>query len=770
MLNKYALLLEKHYKIIFVASLVVLLGAFGKLDTLGLSNDMRIYFSEDNPYRASLDLLEETFGKQDSFLIYIESKGGDIFTKPNLKAIDSLTEKLWETPYSRRVDSLTNYQRTQAEGDDLTIDYLAAKPESLSNAEIQEIRKFATQEPSLKSRLVSKDGRVTAINVTFSFPAADPNSIEDIPTLAAKRSREFVENAVKNTRNENPDLNILIGGVVSANLTMADAIESDLGTLLPISYLFLFLVIYLFTRSLIAVSITLVIITLSIVVALGLFAFTGRPLTPTIGFVPTAIMAIAVADCVHFITGYINSLSEGKEKKDAVIHSLKMNGNPIIITSVTTMLGLLGLNFSEAQPYRDMGNIISIGVGTALFLSLTMLPSLLIMLPKLTTRGHIAGTSMMDNLSEFVIKRPKTVTITTLIAVVIGGSGFFQNEISERWYQYFGESFEIRQSVEAIDKNLSGIHGFHYTLDTETENGVYDPEFWRDVDAFTQWLREQKGVAHVDSMADIMKSINQNMNGGLKEYYRLPEERELAAQYLLLYQFGLPQGLGIETYINTDRSAIRLTASVNKSNSNDMIALDEAAKKWLESNASTITPISGTGMDLMFSRIAQTNANSLLKGTILILALVSVILLVVLKSAKLGVISLVPNLTPAMLAYGLWGYFYGIIDLSSTVVICIALGIVVDDTVHFLSKYRYAKSELRKTTEDSIRYAFHAVGSALVITTIALVVGFLITVLSSFKPSANLGILLSLTLSLALVIDLLLLPSLLLLLDRKNQE
>lgn len=766
MIDTYSKLLERHYKLILLTSLVLVFCTLGKLGNLGLSNDMRIYFSKDNPYRASLDLLEETFGKQDSFVIYIESKSGDIFTNANLAAIDALTETLWQTPYSRRIDSITNFQRTRADGDDLLIDYLAKNPELLSIVQIQEIRKFATTEPSLSNRLVSEDGRTTAINVTFSFPEANSDSMEDAPTLAAKEAREFVRNAVNATRDQNDDLKLLIGGVVAANLTMADAIESDLSTLLPASYLFLFFIIYLFTRSLIAVSLTLIVITLSILSALGIFAFSGRPLTPTIGFVPTAIMAIAVADCVHFITGYIHNLNSGTPKKQAIIASLKANSGPIIITSVTTIIGLLGLNFSEAQPYRDMGNIMAIGVAFALLLTLTLLPALLILMPQLNTRDHIIGTPLMERLCEFVIRNPKSLTVITATIVIIGGLGFLNNEVSERWYKYFGESFEIRQSVEVIDANLTGIHGFHYTLDTGKENGIYEPIFWKETADFTEWLRQQKGVAHVDSMSDIMKSINKSMNGGLEEYYRLPEQRELAAQYLLVYQFGLPQGLGIETYINTDSSAVRLTANIHKSNSNDMIELDERARKWLEANATSIKPINGTGMDLMFSRIAKSNANSLLNGTLLILILVSVILLMVLKSVRLGCISLVPNIAPAILAYGIWGYLYGVIDLSSSVVICIALGIVVDDTVHFLSKYRHAKTALAKSTEDAIRYAFHSVGGALLITTVALVAGFLITILSAFEPSANLGILLSLTLTLALIIDLILLPSLLLLFDR----
>ncbi|MDX1695967.1 MAG: efflux RND transporter permease subunit [Ketobacteraceae bacterium] len=768
MLNYYTTLMEKHYKLIFALSLLLVFCTFAKLGQLGLSNDMRVYFSKDNPHRASLDLLEDTFGKQDSLIIYIATEEGTVFNRNTLALIEELTDTLWQTPYSRRVDSLTNFQRTQADEDELTVNFLVENATKLDDAQLADIKSFATADPQLSNRLVSEDGKATAINISFSFPSADPSSMEDIPTLAAKEARSFVREVVEKVREKHPELTVLIGGVVAANLTMADAVEDDLGTLLPLSYLFIFIVIYIFTRSWKAVWLTLSVITLSIMAAMGLFAFTGRPLTPTIGFVPTAIMAIAVADCVHFLVGYINNINANVPHKQAVIQSLKTNTSPIVITSLTTVVGLLGLNFSEAEPYRDMGNIMATGVAIALFLTLTFLPGLLMMLPKIRTKGQIAGTRWMDGLAEFVIKRPKVLTAVILVVIVIGGAGFFKNEVSERWYLYFGESFEVRQSADAIDENLSGIHSFHYTLNTGEENGIYDPVFWQEVDAFSDWFRSQPGVAHVDSMADIMKSINQNMSGGLDSEYTLPESRELTAQYILVYQFSLPQGLGLETYVNTDNSAIRLTASIHKSDSNDMIALDRRAREWLEQNATRIEPIHGTGMDLMFSRIAAKNANSLLHGTLIVLVLVSVILLFVLKSLKLGIISLVPNVAPAVLAYGLWGYFHGVIDLSSTVVICIALGIVVDDTVHFLSKYRIARTSLGKNTEDAIRYAFHSVGSALVITTLALVAGFLITVMSSFEPSANLGILLSLTLTTALIIDLLLLPALLLLFDKRD--
>ncbi|OUS04685.1 hypothetical protein A9Q81_06065 [Gammaproteobacteria bacterium 42_54_T18] len=767
MLNRYIAWILLHYRVSVFISLTVVMVLVAGAGKLGLSNDLRVYFSQDNPQLKSLKRLEDTFSKQDNIFIYISPSQGSIFNKNILMLINDLTETGWQTPFSRRVDSLSNFQFSKADGDDLYIDQLITDPENLNASDIEKIKTIALAEPALVGRLVANSERATGINITLTLPDADPSTIEDVPTLAAKKAYDFVKSRVSELQAENPDVTILLGGVVSANLAMGEAIEADLSSILPFSYLILMLGIYLFLRSIAGTAQIMLIITLSVLATFGIFGWMGTTLTPTSGFVPTALMTIAVADGVHFLITYYHNLHEGSNKQDAIAHSLRTNFTPITITTITTAIGMLCLNFSEAPPYRDMGNMIAVGVLVAYLLTMFFLPALVAWLPPAKARLSLDEAGSMDKLANLVIANHRFLLFSISGLVVLGLFFVSKNELSEKWHQYYDESFEIRQAADAISNNLSGIHIFHYTMNSGKSSGIHNPDYWKELDSLTTWLREQPEVAHVDSFSDVLKRLNKNMHGDNADWYKLPDDKELVAQYLLMYEFSLPLGLGVDAYIDMDRSTTRMTVSVFKSDSVAMLALDGKVNKWLIDNAKTIQPTEGTGIDLMFSHITQRNSISMLFGTALALVLISFCLIFVLRSLNLGLISLLPNLAPAVLAYGLWGMFVGEIDLAASVVICISLGIVVDDTVHFLSKYQRARKEQGLSTEEAIRYTFNTVGLALVTTSLVLVAGFLITTASHFQPSANIGSLLAMTLGFALIVDLLLLPALLLVFDKE---
>ena len=238
-----------------------------------------------------------------------------------------------------------------------------------------------------------------------------------------------------------------------------------------------------------------------------------------------------------------------------------------------------------------------------------------------------------------------------------------------------------------------------------------------------------------------------------------------------MYELSLPLGLGLDDTINNDRSASRLTVSFKKADSIYILELEEKALAWLKQNAPDIYVNEGTGLDIVFANLTFRNIGSMMTGTSIALLLISFLLIFALRSFKVGLISLIPNIMPAILAYGIWGIINGQIDTAVSVVVCLSLGIVVDDTVHFLSKYLRARREQGLDTEDAIRYAFNTVGTALMVTSAVLVGGFMVMQFSHFHPSNNMGMLLAITILVALLVDFLFLPPLLMFLDRsKNKE
>jgi predicted RND superfamily exporter protein len=256
-----------------------------------------------------------------------------------------------------------------------------------------------------------------------------------------------------------------------------------------------------------------------------------------------------------------------------------------------------------------------------------------------------------------------------------------------------------------------------------------------------------------------------NMHADDPEFLRLPTERDMAAQYLLLYEMSLPYGLDLNNQINVDKSSTRLIATLGDVPTKQALELAAAAEAWLEENALPSMAAKATGPSVMFSHITERNIKSMIVGTAVAFSLISLILTVALRSWKLGFLSLIPNLAPAAMAFGAWGILVGRIGFAVSVVGAMTLGIVVDDTVHFMTKYLRARREKGLDPSDAVRYSFHSVGRALWVTSMILVAGFMILAQSSFKQNSDMGLLAAVTIIFALVADFFLLPPLLMKID-----
>ncbi|MCW8900076.1 MAG: MMPL family transporter, partial [Gammaproteobacteria bacterium] len=469
----------------------------------------------------------------------------------------------------------------------------------------------------------------------------------------------------------------------------------------------------------------------------------------------------------HVLISYFHSIRNGMNRNDALHESLRINLDPIFITSLTTIIGVLCLNFSDSPPFQDLGNMVALGVLIAFVLSMTLLPALITWMAIDKSQIHGSGKLWMDNFANWVItQRHKILIVLSVFSIVI--VSFVQNNVlTEEWHNYFDDSFEIRNTVENVNNNLSGVHYLRYLINSGKENGIHEPAYLNTIENFSNWVKQQDKVAHVTSLADISKRLNKNLHENQQSYYRIPDNRELAAQLFLLYETGLPRELNLDDLVNHNRDTTLVTVVVHKTDSEFLLDLDRRAQNWLKQNAANYESGEATGLDMIFAHINHRNIRSLLKGTLVALVLISFVLIIALKSVRLGLISLIPNLVPAALAYGTWGIFVGKIDMSASIVICMSLGIVVDDTVHFLSKYLRARREKGYDVNEGMRYAFNTVGVALMITTAVLVSGFLVLAASHFSPTWVSGLLLAITLSYALLTDFLLLPPLLTILDSK---
>ncbi|OAD19324.1 integral membrane protein [Candidatus Thiomargarita nelsonii] len=426
------------------------------------------------------------------------------------------------------------------------------------------------------------------------------------------------------------------------------------------------------------------------------------------------ILTLAVADSVHFLVTLRHEMRDnGREKYEAIVESLRVNFQPIFLTSLTTAIGFLSMNFGDVPPFRDLGNIVAMGVMIAFILSVTLLPALMAILP-VRPRPQTAKTiQAMDHLGEFVVRRRQALLWGMGSVIVLVVAFVPRNELNDDFVKYFDESFAFRRATDFVTENLTGLYDIHYSLSAGESEGISDPTFLRTVEEFVQWYQQQPEVMHVSTITDTFKRLNKNMHGDDPAYYRLPEERELAAQYLLLYEMSLPYGLDLNNQINIDKSATRVAITTKTLSSNDVLALEERAQEWLKKNGLPSMQVPGASTTIMFANIGFRNIRGMLFGATMALVLISIILIVALRSLKFGLISLIPNLAPTAMAFGLWGMLVGEVGLGLSVVAGLTIGIVVDDTIHYLSKYLRARREKGLSPEEAVRYAFRSVGLAL---------------------------------------------------------
>ncbi|MCH7829665.1 MAG: MMPL family transporter [Proteobacteria bacterium] len=728
---------------------------------LEFSTDYRDFFGEKNPQLQAFEELQDTYTKSDYVLMLITPKDGRVFTPQTMESVRWLTEEAWQVPYSRRVDSLTNFQHTKAFEDDLMVGDLVPEPLQLSPEQLAEIRTIALAEPLIIDRLVDAQASVTAVIVTIQLPG---EALDEVPTVAA-----FVRELEKELEARDSNLTVGLSGTVMMNNSFGESSEKDITTLVPLMFLTVIVVLGLLLRSVSASVTTIAVIFMSIFAGMGLLGWSGIKLTSPTASAPIIILTMAVADAVHLLSTFFHGLRNNLSKHDAMVESMRINFQPVLLTSVTTIIGFLSINFSEVPPLRHMGNTVAVGVLAAFILSITFLPALMVMLPVKAQAHAGRQKKAMTDLSRFVVKnRRPLLWVMSLIAI-----GFIalipRNEINDDFVKYFDETVQFRIDSDYASEHLVGASTIEYSLDSGVDGGISDPAYLAKLQQFVDYLHGLQDVTHVYSITDIFKRLNMNLHGDDPDYYVLPEERELAAQYLLLYEMSLPYGLDLNDQINVTKSATRIRVSLVDQTSKHMLQLEQQLGAWLHENMPEIRATAAS-TSLMFAHIGQRNAKSLTFGAAIALVLISMLLIVALRSRKIGTLSLVPNLVPVGIAFGVWALISGQVGMSLSIVAGMTLGIVVDDTVHFLSKYLRARREKGLSSEEAIHYAFTSVGMALIVTTVVLISGFLVLTFSSFKINSDMGLLTSITIGIALVMDFLLLPPLLMKLDGKNYE
>ncbi|HEY5601783.1 MAG TPA: MMPL family transporter, partial [Gammaproteobacteria bacterium] len=409
---RYAKWVLNHPFIVILLSLLMVAAGASGGRFLAFTADYRVFFGKDNPELVAFESLEKMYTKNDNVMFIVTPKDGNVFTPETLKIIQALTQQGWQVPYSIRVDSIANFQHTQAQGDELTVRDLVPEDEPLDAAALDKIKTIALNEPLLKQRLISKTGHVTGVNVTVQLPGKNlSKEVPEVVAFARALAGRFME--------KYPSVEIRLSGIVMMNNAFTEASQNDITSLVPISFALMLVTLALMLKGFSGTAGTLLIIIFSILVAMGTGGYLGFPISPPSASTPIIVLTVAIANAVHVLVTFLHEMRRGLEKKPAMIESLRINMQPVFIASVTTALGFLSMNFADVPPFNHLGNMVAMGVLASFVFTVFFLPAFMLLMPvraKPNQKGN--GYTMMDHVGEYVVDNRKWLMWGMFTAVI----------------------------------------------------------------------------------------------------------------------------------------------------------------------------------------------------------------------------------------------------------------------------------------------------------------------------------------------------------------
>lgn len=734
---------------VLLALLLLHLIAAIPISSIKIEGNYEVFFDADDPRLTRYHQLEAQFSSSDTLTFMLEPATGDVFQADVVAALQALTDQAWNLPFVSRVDSLASAVLISSSEHDIVIDEVFPSWADIDDELLTDRRARVLDESALVGHLVSEDGRVAAINITIDAPGLA--SDEPMQVVAAARQLQQAH--------ATDQLSIRITGLVAINNGFAEGAINDILWLGPLMMLVMTLAAWWTLRSLAAVAAVLIAMFGAQWLGLGLASWSGIPLTPPSASGTSIIATLAVANAVHVIAAVQHQLNSGSDRFAAIAAALRENLQPVALTTLTTIVGFLSLNSSTVPPYRFLGNTAALGIACSFVLTYTLLPLLL--------HAWGCGTPRDNNRNRgrvfavWVMKQRLLALGVGAVAIVLAALAF-NNRVDDDFVAYFTEDHPVRANAEYAMKHLSGVYTLHYALNTGQQDGAIAPEALRQIQGFSTWAEQQPRVNKVVSVLPVLERVGK----ALGSEQPLPDSSAAASQYLLLYQMGLPPGHGLEDRLNADRSSARVIVIMGEASNVEIRAFTEAAERWMDEQWAS-APMPASGPILMFVDLFREATLSTIKGLGGGALLIAIIVGGSLRSARLGTLSLLPNALPALMALGVWSLFDGTLNVAASSVAALSFGIIVDDTIHILTRYRRARNAGR-TANDAMVESLSRVARPITSTTIILTLGFSLLAFSDFGLNITLGLLTAMTITLALALDFLALPKLVVSLDRKT--
>ena len=704
------------------------------------------FYPEEDPVIADYELLEEEFGRDDNTIL-IGFSSDSLISPVVLQDIETLTQKFEEIQFIESVRSITNAQQIRNVNDRLTFsEYINDVPQT--GDELSALKQELTEDPFLKGTLINESGTTTGFMLRINEEQNTyPNRntiISEINSILQEFSGdyEFHKSGIPFFRNQY--VNLLNGEII---------------IYIGFSSVLIILLLWYLYRSIWGVLFPMIIVWTTLLFTVAIIHLTGGYLEIMSSTIAPILLCVGVADSIHMISKYDDARESGKKKRSSIIEMLTTLGSATFLTSVTTAIGFASLLSSSVMPMAKFGLYTAIGVLLAYVITIFFLPVALTKSKKARVFNEKSGSfyplisRVLNKITAINRLHYKKILVAGFIGTLIIFTGVRHVDVNGKVFDDLGEDTELMKDSDFFSQQLAPQFPLEFIINTQAQDGALSHDLLKRVEDLEGYLLQYNEIERVAGFHMLVEEVHELLSDSNSQ---LPEDDATVAQYALLLEIN--DAPMLERLINFNYSKLRVTAFTEDVGSKRINEMRDSILVYLSEHFPD-EEITLTGTTILSADLTNKIVFSLAWSILIAVVAISIIMTLLFRNLSMVIISLVPNLIPLLAIAGIMGFFNVDIKPSTAVIFTIALGIAVDDSIHYLARFRIEHmrsgalfASLTTTTVQT--------GRAIIVTSLILVAGFGTLITSAFTSTAMMGILVCSTIAAALVADLFILPSL----------
>lgn len=739
--------MSKKTSVLVIAMIVIItvLCVIG-ISRLGFSYDFEAFFPQGDPATDYYyEFRKEFETDNDFFIVALENESG-IYDQDFLRNVDSLTHALRNVNHIVEVmgpTQITTYSRDPVMGQIFKIPLLRwNEPEFYATDSVR-----ISESPGMIGLFFSQDGKSLAINMKHE------------QALSKDKCDQLSYDIERVVGSFSFDKTHIIGRALGQRLYVEMMLQ-ELFLFISISLVLTTIFLFIAFRSGWGIVIPTLVVLISIIWTLGFIYLLGKDLDLMLTVLPTIIFVVGMSDSVHVLTKYLQELRNGRDKIEAIRYAFKSIRLATFLTAFTTAIGFLTLIFSNIKPISDFGIYTSVGIMLAYGLTYTMLPAVLLLAkPKklyIYATSDDFWTGKLHTALRWIIRKRKWIFAGTTVICAISIYGIWTIRVDNKMLEDLKDSHRLKQEFFFMEDHFSGCRPFEMAVIFDEQTSIYSPEVLSDLDTINAFLRNEYGVGSLISVSEIIKSSYQALNAGERDFYIIPtDSSDFVRTTKFLKRKEMQELIGL--FVDDETHTVRISGKVGDFGRQHYDSLNVKLESYISQHCQTKFKYHVTGTAHLIDLNNRYLVENMLWDLLLSVVVIGLVMGIVYKSPKMILLTIIPNIVPLVIVGGIMGAVGIPLKVSTSIVFNIAFGIAVDDTIHFLARVRTLLRD-GMSSLYAVKRTFLTTGKAMVVTTLILSGGFLSLILSDFMGTFYIGFLISLTLFIALIAELLLSP------------